>query len=690
MKTMRKGFLIAAALLYAGSLAACVDDTKELNSGDGDDQKPPVSCEEDPTQDKCQNGDVSCDEDPTQDKCQVDEADAALLYLSEVRVAPLEDGEATCCVDFNEDGSYDNNLLVGVQKVFNTLLSNGDLPDGFPEGAEEDLVAELDTILAGLVDDGSLTVLFEADEFPADYEAGGAFELTAYKGDSDSDAADRAAGEGVFTLRDALTNLDATLEDGIVDAEAQSDVGVPWHLLLKHGRHAVGTLEVADLSVRLEVEKDANGQPQTTQNTVDADGNPVNYLAGAARGESLADAVNTMIIAYCDLEDDENLLIFDQDESVANGERPSLTTDPAVQTTLENHFDSLCSGLAEYATEKASGVERLFDVDTDGNGVNDAISVGFQIQLVGATDADAPSDEDGVTSSFYLNGLKAQGSDGQGNVPCCYDFTNDGAYDNGAVIGLEKLVNLLGSEFPNFDFDVEQESEERFNDVLEAGLLSIVVELTADEEGTVDVEVFDADSASDWAARQNGLGEFERVDSLGAETTTIEDGKVQLGVDDILIPWGISLGGDTLTGTFNVQSAQLNLLVDQDEDGVVSVVDGNVDENGNAANFIAGIAQASEVVAAVNDLIASYCNVSGQYLSYAPAGEPNVEPEITADADVAQDLIDAGGLCAGLGYYQDEAYKIGRLFDIDSQGDGHIDGLTVGFNVSLTDAVVIE
>src|SRR5699024_6265193 len=157
---------------------------------------------------------------------------------------------------------------------------------------------------------------------------------------------------------------------------------------------------------------------------------------------------------------------------------PSLTTDPAVQTTLENHFDSLCSGLAEYATEKANGVARLFDVDTDGNGVNDAMSVGFQLQLVAATDADAPGEIDGVTSSFYRHGLQAQGTDANGDARCCFDFTGDDSYDNGAVVGLEKLVNLLSDDFPNFSFDVEQESEARFNDILEEGLLSIVVELT--------------------------------------------------------------------------------------------------------------------------------------------------------------------------------------------------------------------
>lgn len=680
-KMTRTGLLAAAGLLCIGSLSACKDDDHNLNP----DPKPPVSCEEDPTQDKCDPGEVSCEEDPTQDKCQLDGTDAALLYLSDVTIAALDNGDATCCVDFDGDGALDNNVLVGLEKILRTLEEDGNVPGELPgAGSNIDVAQELTALFGGLIDDGSLTVLFQTDAFPNNLDKGGDFALDAYKGSSDSNAADRAAGEGVFELEDLLTTLQASLENGIVQANAESDVSIPWHIKLKHGPHVLGNLAIADLSVRLDVEHDANGKPQTTDATQDAEGNPVNYLAGAVRGESTVEAVNALVSGFCGVGD---YLSFDQDPAVADGTQPVVQADPAVVTALENHSDSLCVGLGAYAV-KTDSVARLFDVDTDGNGVNDAMSVGMNIRLVPGSEPTAELEE---PTAFYLNGLRARGSDGAGNVPCCFDFTGDGAYDNGAVLGLERLVNLLGADFPNFAFDVEDESKARFDQIIEEGLLSLVVQVTpVSDSDDIHVEIFEATSDSDWFDRANGNGEFTLGQSLGAETATRTDNEINVSVDDIEIPWSIVLAGQRLDGVFNVSQGQLNLVLEEDANGELQPVLANVNANGDAVNFIAGVARASEVVAAVNDMIVVYCDVSGPYLSYAPAGTANVPPVISADATIAQELIAKGGICEGLGQYELEAYKIGSLFDIDRANDGHIDGLSVGFNLTLTNAAVVE
>lgn len=243
-------------------------------------------------------------------------------------------------------------------------------------------------LLQGVIEDASLALLFHAEEFPADLAEGGSFTLDAYKSDSESTPAERAAGDGIFTLDgDALTSLDATLADGIVHATATSDVVIPLQIHVAPGQgttgpedgHIVSTLDIAEFSARLEVEEN-EGQLQSTDSVTDADGNPVNYLAGAVRAESTVSLVNQFITGFCDV---DAFLAFSDATDDADGTTPSVTADAAVVTALQAHADTLCQGLGDYAV-KADKIAELFDVDTDDNGVYDAMSIGFDASVTGA------------------------------------------------------------------------------------------------------------------------------------------------------------------------------------------------------------------------------------------------------------------------------------------------------------------
>lgn len=689
MKTMRKGLFAAAGLLCFGALTACVDD--DIKFEPKDNTKPPVSCEEDPTQDKCDPGEVTCDEDPTQAKCQTDGSSAALLYLSEVNIAALEDDKATCCVDFDEDGTFDNNVLVGLEKVLRTLEGDGNLPSDLPNGASSiDVAQDLGDLLNGLIEDGALTVLFQTDAFPADYSEGGAFTLNAHKGSSASDAADRRAGDGIFELEEALTSLTASLQDGIVDAHAESDVRVPWHIKLKHGPHVLGNLDIAQLSVRLQVEPDADGQPQTTTNTADADGNPVNYIAGAVRGQSVVDAVNALVSGFCGVGE---FLSLSQDEATANGAIPALDADPAVVTALEAHSDSLCVGLGAYAV-KTDSVARLFDVDTDGNGVNDAISVGMNIRLVTATDA-----EDVVVSeeprAFYLNGLEVQ--------------DDADALDNNLLVGVQKIIaTLVGDDnipdgFPTgTDVDASQELNTLFAGLIDDGSLSVLFESATfptdyQEGGAFTLSAHKAASDSDQSDRIAGDGVFALRSLLSDLDASLADGILTATANqDVGIPWSLRLKhGRHAVGTLDIAGLSLRAQIEDDAEGVTHTTSTLVDDDGNRVNYLVGAARGESLVQAVNTLIIAYCDLDSddnfllfdQDPSVSDGTIPLLDVDLTVQATLAAHV---DSLCSGLAAYSDKVDGVARLFDVDTDGNGVNDAMSAAFNISLTSATIAE
>lgn len=690
MSTMHKGIFAAAALLGFASLTACVDDEKKLNP-DPQDNKPPVSCEEDPTQDKCDPGEVSCEEDPTQDKCQVDETTDALLYLSGVSIAALEDNTPSCCVDFDEDGVYDNNVVVGLEKILRTLEADGNLPIDAPNGEDAiDVARDLTGLFNGLIEDGSLTVLFETDAFPTDYNAGGAFTLNAHKGSSDSDAAARAAGDGVFELEDALTSLAATLADGVVDAHAEGDVSIPWHIKLKHGPHVLGDLDIAELSVRLQVEADDAGRPQTTTATTDADGKPVNYLAGAVRGESAVNAVNQLVSGFCGV---GAFLGFDQSEAAANGAVPAVIADADVVTALENHSDSLCVGLGAYAV-KADSVARLFDVDTDGNGVNDAMSFGMNIRLVAGTDADKVV----VTHeprALYLNSVTVQ--------------DDADAFENNLLVLVQKtFATLLGDGnvpdgFPSGnDVDAADELNAIFAGLISDGTLSVLFDSEAfptdiQNGGTFALSAYKAASDSDDSDRATGQGIFSLRSLLANFDASLVEGVLKAAAaNDLVIPYQLRLKHNRhAVGTLNIASVHVRAQLEEDANGVTHTTAAVVDGNGDRVNYLTGAARGESLVDAVNTLVIAYCALDSDdnllVFSQDPADADGSIPSITVDPAVEATLASHfDTLCSGVAHYAARTDSVTRLFDIDTDGNGVNDAVSAAFNISLTDATVAE
>ena len=375
---LRKSLFALSSILVLGSVAACGDD----EPGDN----PP-------------KGGVSCEEDPMQDHCEVpvDHTNAregmVYSYVSGLKLPGAGEDEAGegvgCCYDYDGDGEYDNALGTILPLV-------GSLAPGL----------DIDELLAGVFEDGTLSLIFQHEKFPTSVDLPGTFDMSLFLSASESTWEDRLNHKGVFTLEgEALTTVkNAQNRRGNIEAKAEK---LPIELdLTAFGDGVTDIIPSGKLTLPLNVVrlnltgvKEADGEGQAgiynatpaTEGGVDVvlvtedKGKAANFLSGGLHGGEIASLANDIIGDMCDLSVD--LLSFDA--SVGEpGEEDELRApifeinDDAV-AELQASTDETCGTIAGFASSLGI-LGALFDVDSTGNGVADSLSLGFNLQVSGA------------------------------------------------------------------------------------------------------------------------------------------------------------------------------------------------------------------------------------------------------------------------------------------------------------------
>lgn len=335
-------YYLAAALLMSSTFVACDDDESNPGTDTGTDTDIP--------------------DDPVRDTPEYS-------YLSALSFPETNEdtGLPECCVDLNGDDEVDNALL-GILGLVGQFA--GDL--------------DLDSLIQGVIDDGSLILIFEHEGLPVDLAGDANFTINVYVGASEDDAETRANGGGTFTLAQQVATIaGAEYRGGAVDAEAESltitldlaGLGLGDDLPLDSI-----ALPLTPAIISANVEEDAEGGIATA----DAEA----YLTGGVSGSVVTDLLNG-IAADCgsegtDLASGEpGLLSVDPNGVEAGGQAAVVCnyTSAQIDEQLANE-DGLC-GFLGTVCGAASAVGGFFDVDTDGDDVLDGLSLGLYIEFAG-------------------------------------------------------------------------------------------------------------------------------------------------------------------------------------------------------------------------------------------------------------------------------------------------------------------
>ena len=343
---LRNNVFALASVLALGVGAAACGDTEEPG---------PVGCEATNT----------CPPPPPENVNEPGSGRQAYSYLSGLSIPGAE-----CCADLNGDGEVDNALGTVLPTLLGLIGDDLDLP----------------ALIQGILEDGTLTLLFHHDSPPEDLTgARTGYELSIAMGDSESDWAARAAGDGVFTMDEPLVVVPNTTNmigrgmltarlaklplsldiSGFIDED--SDINLPSPL----------GLEFSAIQLELSVtEPKENGI--ATADITENNGKPTNYLTGALAYGDVAALVN--IIFDCGVGKD--LVSFEETSTEIQ-----LACDDAVATEIEESgAEGLCESVGLVCGLVPSVVDILeADVDTNGNGVADGISLALRLKLAGAS-----------------------------------------------------------------------------------------------------------------------------------------------------------------------------------------------------------------------------------------------------------------------------------------------------------------
>lgn len=362
---LRKSLFALSSILLLGATAA----------GCGGDDPPTDGGEKNP-----------CDADPFLPQC-VDTSNArdglVHSYLSALKPPSTEgEGDVTCCFDYDGNGEYDN-ALGGIIGMVGGLAG-----DSF----------NLDEVLGDLFEDGSLTLLFEHEKYPTSTDLKGTFDMRLFLGESESSWEDRSSNKGVFTKDGAaIASMQASNSRGVITASADS---LPLSLDLSGFGEGVedllGTstlkLDLSLVRIDLQVSEATGdaGEGLYTSSAIEKGGKPVNYLSAVLLGDKVASLANDILGAMCDYEG--TILIFadvkSADEESMEGflDVPTIKFDSSFDADKFMEGGSTCETIGGFLNDETIGlIGGFFDVDSNDNGVGDGISVGFNLELSGAT-----------------------------------------------------------------------------------------------------------------------------------------------------------------------------------------------------------------------------------------------------------------------------------------------------------------
>lgn len=342
-----RAFALASVLALGFSAAACGDDEGETK---------PVDT-------------VDCAVTPDHEECaEPGEAREGNVY-SYLSGLSLPADKDDCCTDLNGEEGFDN-ALIGILGLVKSFAADLDIQE----------------VLNGVFDDGSLTLIFESVKPPADIAKRGTFDMNIYLGDSASSQEDRFAGNGEFTLDGApVTTVKATIARRLLTASVDRlplklDIGgLLGDLDLPIGPQI--TLNVDAAQLRLHISEGDTGF-STNDMTHDQQGKPTNYLTGGINIALVQDIVNALAGECHDSLQGEGNGLLEVTETP--GDETAAVSCTKDVSTLELNDGTICEYLGMVCSV-GSAIGGLLDVDTNDNGVYDGLSLGVRLKLAGAT-----------------------------------------------------------------------------------------------------------------------------------------------------------------------------------------------------------------------------------------------------------------------------------------------------------------
>ena len=370
-------------LVDCGDLAECVGPEETCDDGIDNDGDAFVDCEDndcfaDPDCDvECPDGAL-----PVGGGCPeiVDPVDYVfgdtLSYINALSIPP-RNTDAECCFDFTGDGDIDNGLalLVGALAVI---------------GEDLDIQATLDEALA----DDAITTLIEWKHWPDSPEFSIYLGTNDGDGDGEPDQAfeDRAAGDGIFQIKPesfgeagALVQFNsAAISDGyLVAGPSLFRLILP----LDGGGFTIDldlTLEQARIEGSI---REMETGIESVNPEFDIDGTMMEFGGLMVGGVVALDQIFSIIdeiarsCTCARIDPDEPVITYGDDGTqyaVACVQTPSGSACAADDGTICENLSLVCSILPSLPSLG------LNDVDTDGNEVGDALSVGLRLSATGA------------------------------------------------------------------------------------------------------------------------------------------------------------------------------------------------------------------------------------------------------------------------------------------------------------------
>lgn len=345
------------------------------NDFDGD-----IDCEER----ACQDSDSCCPSSPRGSEGCEDWGPPPMFVgeMSYIRSVELpSDGSPECCFDYDDDGVIDNGFAHLAEAL--TAL------EGF----------DANQLMADAIADDSLTVLIE---WGMGAEGNG-FWAHLGTNDTDGDGApdqafeDRSNGDGVFqVLPESLDEYGAIIQFNIATVDGDVVTAGPSLFRVNIPIETEGfsldlDLTIENATVQGAQVDDATGIASADQE-FELDGELVALGGWMLGGVIPLDQIGALLN---DLASDCSCAGFDSDRPVVNygddGTTYLLGCAQAPEAACTAEDGPICENITAICEFIARVSELgINDIDTDGNGVGDAMSVGLWLSSVGATLADPP------------------------------------------------------------------------------------------------------------------------------------------------------------------------------------------------------------------------------------------------------------------------------------------------------------
>ena len=271
--------------------------------------------------------------------------------------------QSRCCFDFDGDGEKDN-------KLGDVIILAGSLGDGLD-------IPGLNAQLQESIDDGSLIIIFEHMGLDDLVEA--AFDINFLFGELDS--VESITGDGSAT--NPVLIDPQSFDEGSYPQAQIPDAALAEGAVTAGPGNARLQLDLlgAQLSLAIRQVQIRSTVPDTPESGLDDKGVFLQEgeLGGFATIADLYDALNGFA-STCEcygLEEGETLISYDENDPV----NTDLVTCADVETDT---CDDTCGTIAQYCSSAVPIIAGQADLDSDGDGVKDSITVGLTFTAAGA------------------------------------------------------------------------------------------------------------------------------------------------------------------------------------------------------------------------------------------------------------------------------------------------------------------